>query len=373
MKRNGTHFKLILFATLLLQSPFAYSGSGSNSTAQLINTTGDYARQNSNGAIASRNTANELYQQALNNERAAWAKFPPNVGLLSKALTQSREAKMADDQAKEFARAAQHAIASGRASGDFNLKYYGVADEKTITSLATTNSPLQPQAESTLGGYGMKLDADKMSIKTPFGNMPLNMSLSTLDKGLGAIATSLGYSAADVSRGIQEAIQSRDAIAAKHMAAVNAQSAASAGAVAGANGGLGTSSEAPAANENQVAATEANQAQAASVDPAIGAATDDSKRQEELLRNRDQFLAKMGMEMEHQDPIHGPQTDLFKVVHLRYQSLRSEGEFDERDIGPKVAPVAKVLAKPILLPQPLARAPASQNRNTAQIKPVRNR
>lgn len=359
MEQIGKLLKLILALTLLSLSSISFA---ENPMADVIGTTGEFAKQNSNGAVASRRTADDLYQQALNNERAAWSKFPPNVALLSKALTQSKEAKAADDQAKEFARAAQHAIDTGRKSGDFNLKYYGVASEETITKLATTNSPLQPQAESTLGGYGMKLEADKMSIKTPFGNLPLNMSISALDKGLGAIAVSLGYSASDVSKGIQEGVASRDAIAAKHMASVNANL----------GGGFATAAPAglPMPEEKPIAAAVPESKPAEAGAPVVANATDEAgRRQEELLRNRDKFLEKMGMEIEHKDPIHGPQTDLFKVVHMRYQSLRSEGEFDEREAGIPVAPVAKLMTKPILLPQPLARAPA----RAAQVKPAQNR
>ncbi len=90
---------LILGATL--------ARAETTSAPDLTGVIGDYAVETgTRGAVANRRLADQLYKQSLEDESNAWKSFPPNIPLLSRALANSKDAKAADDQAKEFARAA---------------------------------------------------------------------------------------------------------------------------------------------------------------------------------------------------------------------------------------------------------------------------
>jgi hypothetical protein len=306
-------------------------------TSNLIGNIGDFGRESgSRGAEVNRQLADQLYQQALANERAAWSGKTPNVSLLSKALQQSKDAKAADDQAKEFARAALHASNSGAHSGDFINSRYGMTDESRLKELSSTSSPYMPQAENTLGGYGLKLSADKMSLQTPFGKFSVNTDNSTLLKMAGSIAAKMGYKAADVETGQKEAIQEREALAQKIAQAVdqqlnvqkaNAEEAAATGRQlaslkpadpnvsgnAGADrdsGVIGSEAGAPAVKNFEMSAA----------DP------DWNATEKALLANRKAMGREMGMESAA-DPLGRKTQDIFRMIHLRYQSLHSEGAF----------------------------------------------
>ncbi len=341
-------FRLILVFALIFQGANAFA------VADVIGTAGDFSRSNSQAALANRSVADKLYKQALADHDRAWSSFPPNVGLLSKSLAMSKDAKAADDQAKEFARGAMHGVHTAGTSGDFALKKYGIASEKELDNLANGSSPYMPAAEKTLGKYGMKLTSDKMSIKTPLGTLPLDMSITALEKGLRGVASGLGYNPDDVSRGLAAAAKERDNIAAQAMASL-AKDAAKSAAAAGSNGSAGLPG--PAKEVTEAAANSA--APAAVAAPAVAAATQNAAgvngidpRQEELQRNRAQFLKTMGIKSG--DPLGASHQDIFKMVHLRYQSLRSEGEFFEGSIA-ELVPVIKPLAQR----PPAVRVPAS--------------
>jgi hypothetical protein len=311
--------------------------------SDLIGTSGTYTRETgTRGAVANREIANQLYKQALADEKAAWSSFPPNVSLLAKALNESKEGKLADDQAKEFARAAMHGINSGGRSGDFKLQDYGVISEKELNDLANGSSPYRGAVESKLGGYGMKLSADKMSIQTPMGTLPINMAMDKLEGGLRKIAASMGYNPDDVSNGLRAAVAARDGIANRVMADVNAKM----GQPSGGGTGAATDPANLAGNEEDANKGEASK-DLQGVEGALaggegGFVQDDASRQAELQRNRDAFLRKMGeMDPESLGPLHGPGDDLFRVVHIKYQSLRSEGVFNENEITQLVASAAK--------------------------------
>jgi hypothetical protein len=327
-------------------------------TADVIGQAAESARQNSQAAQANRNLADQLYKQALADHDAAWSKFPPNVSLLSKALQESKDAKAADDQAKEFARGAMHSIHTGGNSGDFNLKKYGVLSESQLNDLANKSSPYMPAAEKTLGKYGMKLTEDKMSIKTPLGTLPLDMSMSTLEKGLRGVAAGLGYNPDDVSKGLAAGVKTRDGLAAQAMAALKASGA---GASASGETGPGAAPGAPAA----VAGEGEAKAEGAAGAVAAASAGDGGdvqttvssidKRQEELQRNRAAFLKSMGIGTG--EPLGASHQDIFKMVHLRYQAKRTEGEFIESETLPITVASVKPLIKPAV--KAPARLPAS--------------
>lgn len=306
-------------------------GAHVHATADVIGQAAESARQNSQAAQANRNLADQLYRQALQDHDNAWSSFPPNVGLLSKALQESKDAKAADDQAKEFARGAMHSIHTGGNSGDFNLQKYGVLSEQQLSDLANKSSPYMPAAEKTLGKYGMELTPDKMSIKTPLGTLPLDMSMNVLEKGLRGIASKLGYNPDDVSSGLKAGERARDAMASKIMnqlgSSVSTRTAGGPGASvapesSGAGFGEGKRDDKPVASANAAAENSGE---------GVPSGTSGDNRQEELQRNRKAFLEKMGVGILSADPLGASHQDIFKMVHLRYQALRSEGEFIETD------------------------------------------
>ena len=302
-------------------------------TADVIGQAAESARQNSQAAQANRNLADQLYKQALQDHDRAWSSFPPNVGLLSKALQESKDAKAADDQAKEFARGAMHSIHTGGNSGDFNLQKYGVLSEQQLSDLANKSSPYMPAAEKTLGKYGMQLTPDKMSIKTPLGTLPLDMSMNVLEKGLRGVASKLGYNPDDVSSGLRAGERARDAMAAKLMNKMDpinlARAGGESGPAASAAGTALTGTEAKREAAPQMPA--GTQATAAAGD---GGAPVAESRQEELQRNRKAFLERMGIGENNTEPLGASHQDIFKMIHFRYQALRSEGEFIETDLLP---------------------------------------
>lgn len=354
---------MILFATLIFQGAEAFA------VADVIGTAGDFSRSNSQGAVANRAIADKLYKQALSDHDRAWSSFPPNVGLLSKSLQMSKDAKAADDQAKEFARGAMHGVHTGGNSGDFELKKFGIASAKELDNLANGSSPYMPAAEKTLGKYGMKLSSDKMSIKTPLGTLPLDMSITALEKGLRGVASGLGYNPDDVSRGLAAAVKERDGIAAQAMAAMNKGAGAGAASSAS-NGSIGL----PNGGKEVTAPVAANTATAAAPgagdnsSQAQGPINEIDKRQEELQRNRAQFLKSMGVQSG--DPLGASHQDIFKMVHLRYQSMRSEGEFFEGDL-PGLVPVIKPLAqKPVSIRVPASNGPIQPFVDNGPMKPI---
>jgi hypothetical protein len=338
--------------------------------SDLIGTSGTYTRETgTRGAVANREIANQLYKQALADEKTAWSSFPPNVSLLAKALNESKEGKLADDQAKEFARAAMHGINSGGRSGDFKLQDYGVISEKELNDLANGSSPYRGAVESKLGGYGMKLSADKMSIQTPMGTLPINMAMDKLEGGLRKIAASMGYNPDDVSNGLRAAVAARDGIANRVMADVNAKM----GQPSGSGTGSAMDPANLAGNEDGANKGEAGKDPQGGLEGALaggegGFVQDDASRQAELQRNRDAFLRKMGeVDPESLGPLHGPEDDLFRIVHIKYQSLRSEGVFNENEITQLVASAAKPTIRASQSPQLATRLPAASN---GPIKPM---
>jgi len=302
-------------------------------TSSLIDVTGQFSNDlGMKGAAQNRAMADKLYKQALDDEKTAWSSFPPNVSLLSKALTESKEGKQADDQAKEFARAAMMGYNSSMKSGDAAQSKYKDVDVAKLKDLATNNSPYTSQVQDKLGGYGMKLDPDQMSINTPMGKFPIGMGMDMYEKGLRNIASALGYDPADVTKGIQEATKTRDGFA-KGLEKLNAGDAkqlnaglANAAAAAGADGKMEKAAEAPAPTAPAPAAA------------GNGAVLDDlnansgNARVDEIARQRKAFLQRMGVEGADDQFVRADRSaDIFQVVHNHYQNLRAGGSFIETE------------------------------------------
>lgn len=296
-------------------------------TADIIGTAGRYGYETgTKGAVANRQVADQLYKQALADEAAAWRTFPPNVALLSKALQHSKDAKLADDQAKEFARAALHGARTGAQAGEFSNSRYGIVDESKLKELSTTNSPYMKQVEKKLGSYGMKLSDDQMSLSTPFGKFSIDMTGSAFEKLLGSVATKLGYSAADVSKGLRAATSARDGIAQQAMAAVEnfAPEKKSPGQLEPPSGRKLASVNA----EESVIGSTAGSATVKDfeAEKREGKSWDDI--QLEILQKRQAMGKTIGMRAES-DPLGRKSQDIFQMIHVRYQSLRTKGAFIE--------------------------------------------
>lgn len=324
--------EITLIALAMLASNWARADA-----ADVIGTAGRLGYETgTKGAVTNRQIADQLYKQALEDEKAAWKSFPPNASLLSKALQESKDAKLADDQAKEFARAALHAANTGAKSGQFSNQRYGMIDESKLKELATTNSPYMKQVESTLGGYGMKLSADKMNLQTPFGKFNVNMDGSALEKVLGSVAKKLGFSTAEVSKGLRAAEATRDGIAARTVAALDAQTQKNQAAHANGNGSgfenakdanRGPASATPGAQDEKVIGSTAGSATVKDFEAQnLPRSLDEIEK--ELLENRKNLGRSLGM-ASAADPLGRKHQDIFQMVHVRYQSLRSQGAFIE--------------------------------------------
>jgi hypothetical protein len=296
-------------------------------SANVIGTAGEFGRETgTRGAMANRKIADQLYQQAVANDKAAWSGGIPNVALLSKALQQSKDAKAADDQAKEFARAALHATNTGAHSGDFINNRYGMVDESKLKELSSTSSPYMPQAEKSLGRYGMKLSADKMSLETPFGKFATNSDDSTLLKAASKIFSKLGLSTASIEKGMKDAIAEREALAKKVIAEIDSNlGKQKPGEDSRAPASLASSMPSP--DDRAIGAqagSEAIKTFEASVENSQ--ITDWKATEQAVLESRKALGRSLGMNAQT-DPLGRSSQDIFRMIHLRYQSLDSEGSF----------------------------------------------
>ncbi|MGE3760290.1 MAG: hypothetical protein AB7H97_21170 [Pseudobdellovibrionaceae bacterium] len=360
--QSHSRFSFIFTAVLLSTNAYAEA----TGTADVIGQAGTSYDELSKASVKNRELANQLYRQALADEKAAWSSFPPNVGLLAKALNQSKEGKMADDQAKEFARGAMHSINSGGRSGDFKLNEYGSVPESQLKDLANGSSPYRGAVESKLGSYGMKLAEDKMSIKTPLGTLPINMAMDKLEGGLRKIASSMGYNPDDVSAGLRASEAYRNSIANRLAADLNSHKGQ---AGSGAAGGAVNAAKLGSLDEGEGKKDPSGAAQGAGGAGEGVFVQDDASRQAELQRNREEFLRKMGQDPESLGPLHGPNDDLFRIVHIKYQSLRGEGVFLETEFSQMMANAMKP-ASALRSSQPtklVSRLPAANN---GPIKPM---
>lgn len=319
---------------ILIFSQLVFAQSATNLTGVI----GDYGTETgTRGAVTNRKIADELYRQSLQDERNAWKSFPPNVSLLSRALANSKDAKAADDQAKEFARAALHGVSSGSQSGKFDAAAHGIVSQQELKNLSEKSSPLRPQVESALNSYsGMKLDADKMVLKTPFGDISVDVDRETMTKVMKGAAIALGYSADDVQRGVDDAARLRDEIAQKAMKEVDAQiSAAKKNAEENGSAGAGPNSAVAAAQDAQLGEG-VNEERRDPASAGLIAGTDKNgvdwdAKQREFLANQNQIRRQMGMKVQSAgtNALGSKDQNLFQMVHEKYQSIRATGVFIE--------------------------------------------
>jgi len=334
----------------------------------VVNSAGQWAQQiGTVGAQANRNTANQLFQQALQHEAQGIATL--NVGLLSQSLTEAREGIKADDQSRHFAQTALQALQSGNAGGNVDLEgKYGTSQD-SMRNLANTSSSLLPEVQSKMNGFGIQVNHDKTLINTPFGQFPVDAGPEDMARAIGKIAGHFGLSGDSAAAGVAAGLANAQAIAAKALA--DAQAAA------GANGGRAVASDAAGKAGDAGAAKDAGKdskdaaAGAKAADKAVAAkdlkdsggltAQEDlQRRMADLAKSRAELAALYGTK----DSIGGKDDSLYGIVHNRYQEMRHQGAFNE--YAPPSAPVPPVVAA--ALTSVPARAPAAVAPAAAQPK-----
>lgn len=165
------------------------------------------------GAVANRRAADNLFQDAINDERRAISKFPPNVGLLSKALVQTMSGIKADNQSRANGRAAIESLRVGDSSGIVDVtKEYGQLNRAQIQHYASHSSPHLPQVEKTLAKYGMGVSSDRQSLTSPIGNIPLDLDPKALSDLISKVVEQKGLSSEGVKEGVQAGIDNQNAI-----------------------------------------------------------------------------------------------------------------------------------------------------------------
>jgi hypothetical protein len=325
-------FSFILSSVAFAQAPASQYGNG------VVNAAGQWAQVvGTEGARANRNTADQLFKQSLQHEAQGIATL--NVGLLSQALTESQQGMKADDQARHFAQTALQALKSGNTAGNVDLAgKYGTTEEEMRT-LANTSSPYLPAVQAKLDGYGIKVDHDNAVIKTPFGTFPADASPSDIGKTLGKIAGSLGFSSDGISAGVQAAVANANSIAQKAYADAKALSAAAGRSVAGVAGAESNTSavDKNLGKEAVVAKGDAGKSDASSgkegASAGLTAEQDMLARTEAVNKAREEMMKKMGGTVA--DSLGARDTDLFGIVHERYQTMRRQGGFNEYGYSPQ--------------------------------------
>ena len=291
--------------------------------SDIIGTAGQFAAQTgAKGAVANRKLADSLYKQSLADEKAAWSSGIPNVGLLSKALSESKDGKAADDQAKEFARGAIYGSQTGGTAGDYQAARYGALDQATLKDLANNSSPYAAAVQSKLGGYGMKLDPDKMVLNTPLGKFPIGMSADDLQKTLVSAAQSLGFKGDCITQGLADAVKTRDAMGKAAVAEAEREMAArkSGGDPADPTNAGGTADRA----SSPAAAVVEKAVITAPVGSQSG--TDWDERQRSNEAHQDEIRRQLGLNKDVK-PLGGADENIFERIHLRYRYLDERGEF----------------------------------------------
>ncbi len=172
-----------------------------------------------------------------------------------------------------------------------------------------------------------------MALQTPFGKFSIDMNGSQFEKLLGSVASKLGFSAADVSKGLRAAESARDGIAKQTVAALDRQgppAEAGAGALPGAGGESAPAARAPASvrSEDGAIGFTAGSAAVKDFEAAERSQRSWDEIQLEILEKRKAMGQAIGMQAEN-DPLGRASQDIFQMVHVRYQSLRTKGVFIE--------------------------------------------
>src|SRR5665213_1691055 len=237
------------------QTPTTYgAGPATQYGSGIVNSAGQWAQQvGTVGAQANRNTADQLFQQALQHTAQGIATL--NVGLLSQALTEAQQGIKADDQARHFAQTSLQALQSGNAGGTVDLAgKYGTTEDQ-MRNLANTSSPYLPEVQSSMNSVGIQVNHDKAVINTPFGEFPMDAGPEDMSKAIGKVANALGFSANGAAAGVQAGLSNANSIAQKALA--DAQSAAAGAGRNVASVGSGSGADAGTKADSAAAAKDA--------------------------------------------------------------------------------------------------------------------
>lgn len=320
-----------LAVLLLISGVLGVESQGQILTKGITQISGEYANSTTTvGAVANRKTADQLYQQSLADERAAWASFPPNVALLSKSLKEAQDGVKADDQSHSMAQEALHSNDTGTKSGLFNLSDYNAMGVDDINKMATSSSSLWPQVSSKLKGYGLSLTEDKQYMKSPFGTFPTDASPEQMAAAIKQIAQKFGMSAADVDKGIAAAQATAEAISQKALADAKQRAAMKTaekdgmteekvGSDADKKGDGKDGKDRKVASDKALVSSDKNN-------------IDWDQRAREVNAYRDQLQEQLGVE-----PIWNKDDDLFKKIHEHYVSLDKQNVFLPAAVAKQVA------------------------------------
>ncbi len=318
----------------------AFSATAESFDEGMIGNTHNYTNDLGKRAVGNRKAADNLYKQSLADEHNAWSSMIPNVALLVKALTESKDAQKADDQAQELARAALSGMLSGATQGKFGASSVSESD---LRGIATQKSPYNAQMKEKLGTYGMKLSADQSTLKTPFGDFSTSADDSEYQKTLSGIAGSLGFKGDAVSKGIQQAIETRQAIAAQAQKSMGSSGLTESGEKAVLPAEPSTEKSTTADNSDAGASRgPAGVGDAGSQSSPAGGGSGQSepnweKREQDDWNNRSRVRRQMGMADEAgASPLRAKSEDIFHVINVHYQSMRAAGAFYESNLPPNL-------------------------------------
>lgn len=316
---------LNLFICLALGAPLAHANPGG-----VLGASGNLGGAASAGALANRQMADQLFKDSLENERDAYKSFPPDVSKLAQALTQAMNGMQANNQSRAMADNALQSFNSGEHSGYLDHEFYNT-NKQQMQKISATSSPYLPHVKSKLEGYGIEVSPDYQSIKTPFGEFPMDASPETIAAELSKVAQSFGASAGPVQAGVRSAIEGRDQLAAE--VTMKSQEYMEQFGEFNTAGGYSNSVSAPESSYGEDSDSDDSYSFNRSEDSKKRKKTSSTnlaslspkgvQQHEKKLENyRRKLMRKMGLSKYH---VIGHRDDnLFEMVHQRYQRLNRQ-------------------------------------------------
>ncbi|MGE0528265.1 MAG: hypothetical protein AB7P49_14445, partial [Bdellovibrionales bacterium] len=181
----------------------------------------------------------------------------------------------------------------------------------------------------------------------PFGTLAVNMDMHKYEGLLRKAAETFGVTPDKVSNGIRSAIQTRDNHARQYAAENSvpagregregfATFASASDAESGSRGGAADASDSRFSPQGSGAHVEPDQEpQSEPPDDPLW-----EEKQKELETNRRQLASQLGirdardLDVTVKSPLGRPKQNIFGMIHMRYQSLRQRGVFEEDDHPP---------------------------------------
>ncbi len=153
MQRSWVYFLIAVAISI-----FSWAGWAQNSPfgAGLVNISGAYNYNTSTlGAVANRKTSDQLYQQALADEKAGIASM--NIPLLAKSLSEAQQGVQADDQSHHLAQSAYSGTDTGSNAGNYDFSKFNAMGVNDINDMINTSSSYWPQVSAKLQSFGISL------------------------------------------------------------------------------------------------------------------------------------------------------------------------------------------------------------------------